>query len=203
MRHKPCAYVVDDDDAVRNNLKWLLETVDIEVETFASAVDFLSEFSADRPGCLVLDVRMPGMSGLELQNTLANRREDFPIVFISGHGDVQLVVRAMKMGAVDFIEKPFSNQVVIDAVQGALAGISDTMKLRQRRQDAQSHLDRLTTREREVLDGIIAGQTNKATANALGLSEKTVEVHRARMMDKMGADSLVELIRMVTVLSWK
>ncbi len=200
MPHDPCVYVIDDDDAVRDNLKWLLNTVDLRVSAFASATEFLEAFSPAHPGCIVLDVRMPGMSGLELQAQLADRADDFPVVFITGHGDVQMAVRTMKLGAVDFIEKPFNNQVVIDTVQRALAGINSVREARRKHADSRKHLARLTERERQVLDGIIAGETNKVMASRLSLSEKTIEVHRSRMMEKMHANSLVDLIKAITSL---
>ncbi len=200
MPHEPQVYIVDDDDAVRKNLSWLLDSVDIPVLAFSSARDFMDAVSFDRPGCVLLDVRMPGMSGLELQTRLSDRTDDFPIIFISGHGDVNMVVQTMKRGAADFIEKPFNNQAVIDAVQRSIAGIADALDAREKRAQARHLLDQLTERERQVLDGIVDGWTNRQMAADLHLSEKTVEVHRAKMMDKMGAKSLVELVKRMAVL---
>jgi len=200
MQHEPQVYIVDDDAAVRKNLSWLFDSVDIPVVTFSSARDFMDSVSFDRPGCVLLDVRMPGMSGLELQTRLSDRTDDFPIIFISGHGDVNMVVQTMKRGAVDFIEKPFNNQAVIDAVQRSIAGIVDAIQAREHQERARHLLNRLTERERQVLDGIIDGQTNRQMATELRLSEKTIEVHRSKLMDKMGAKSLVELIKQMATL---
>ena len=190
-------YVVDDDEAVRDSLVWLLESRHYRVESFASADAFLAAYDADMAGCLVLDVRMPGMSGLELYERLHHRHATLPVIFITGHGDVPMAVDALKQGAVDFIEKPFSDRQMLSLIENCL---SDERESRDRvRQDADvaRHLDLLTARELEVLDLIIAGRLNKQIADELGISIKTVEVHRARVMEKMQARSVAELVQSV------
>ncbi len=190
-------YVVDDDEAVRDSLVWLLESKHYRVESFASADAFLAAYDADMAGCLVLDVRMPGMSGLELYERLHDRHATLPVIFITGHGDVPMAVDALKQGAVDFIEKPFSDRQMLSLIENCL---SDERESRDRvRQDADvaRHLDLLTARELEVLDLIIAGRLNKQIADELGISIKTVEVHRARVMEKMQARSVAELVQSV------
>jgi RNA polymerase sigma factor (sigma-70 family) len=190
-------FIVDDDQAVARSLRWLIETVRLNVETFASAQAFLDGYDASKPGCLVLDVRMPGMSGLELQERLAARRtHHVPIIFITGHGDVQMAVRAVQAGAFDFVEKPFNDQDLLDRIQRAIA--FDTEQRGREVQHAQLRalFDSLTPREREVLDRVAEGLSNKAIANSLGLSAKTVEVHRAKVMEKMHARSLSDLVKM-------
>ena len=190
-------YVVDDDEAVRDSLVWLLESKHYRVESFASADAFLAAYDADMAGCLVLDVRMPGMSGLELYERLHHRHATLPVIFITGHGDVPMAVDALKQGAVDFIEKPFSDRQMLSLIENCL---SDERESRDRvRQDADvaRHLDLLTARELEVLDLIIAGRLNKQIADELGISIKTVEVHRARVMEKMQARSVAELVQSV------
>jgi FixJ family two-component response regulator len=190
-------FVVDDDEAVRASVAMLLESVALKVETFASARAFLDAWTADRPGCLVLDLRMPGLSGLELQEQLAARGSRLPIVFLTGHGDVPDAVAAMRRGAVDFLRKPFRDQDLLDRIQQALE------LDRARRADAEergrirARLERLTPREREVLERVVAGAPNKVIAGELGLSERTVEIHRSRVMAKMEATSLAELVRLV------
>lgn len=190
-------YVVDDDDAVRDSLVWLLESRHYRVESFASADAFLASYDADMAGCLVLDVRMPGMSGLELYERLQYRHATLPVIFITGHGDVPMAVDVLKKGAVDFIEKPFGDREMLSLIENCL---SDERESRDRlRQDADvaRHLDLLTARELEVLDLIIAGRLNKQIADDLGISIKTVEVHRARVMEKMQARSVAELVQSV------
>lgn len=200
MPAEPTVFVVDDDTGVWDSLKWLLGTVGLRVETFESAQDFLDRYPPGQPGCLLLDVRMPGMSGLQLQARMADTGIDVPIIFITGHGDVQMAVRAMKEGAADFIEKPFNNQAVIDAVQGIMTDVTASLAQRRRRDDSAQILEALTSREREVLDGVSACRTNKQIAGALGLSEKTIEVHRASVMRKFVAGTLAELVRKTAVL---
>lgn len=189
-------FIVDDDQAVARSLRWLVETVQLKVETFSSAQSFLDGYDPAKPGCLVLDVRMPGMSGLDLQERLAAQRIHLPIIFITGHGDVQMAVRAVKSGAFDFIEKPFNDQDLLERIHKAI-----TFDAVQRSQDTQRTQLRtlfasLTTREREVLDLVVEGKSNKAIANWFGLSAKTIEVHRAKMMEKMQARSVADLVKM-------
>jgi len=194
--NKATVFVVDDDQAMRNSLKWLIESVGVMVESFASADDFLARYESGRPGCLVLDVRMPGMSGLELQEHLAARNIRIPAVIITGHGDVPMAVRAMKAGAVDFIEKPFNDEALLDAIRRALAFEERERSAQSENHEIQQRLAHLTPREREVMDMVTEGRSNKEIANTLGVSAKTIEAHRARVMEKMQAGSLAELVRM-------
>jgi len=189
-------YVVDDDELVCRALARLFRSVGLEARTFPSAPAFIDYTPPDGPACLVLDVRLPGLSGLDLQSALGQARRDIPIVFITGHGSVATSVRAMKGGAVDFLEKPFNDQELLDCVQRALdlnrgqrANRAETVELRRR-------LETLTPREREVLKLVVAGKLNKQIADNLGNAEKTIKVHRGRVMQKMRADSVADLVRM-------
>jgi FixJ family two-component response regulator len=190
-------YLVDDDEALRDSLVWLLESQGFKVAAFASAEDFLKAWRPEFSGCLLLDVRMPGISGLELHERLKAQYCTLPIIFITGHGDVPMAVAALKKGAVDFIEKPFNDTQLLRLVSQCLT--KELESRARRRQDAEvsRRLDQLTQREREVLDLIIIGKLNKQIADVLGISIKTVEVHRARVMEKMGAQSLAELVQNV------
>lgn len=194
---RPTIFVVDDDAAVRDALKLLLRSVGQPVETFASAQEFLDGYSEDRPGCLVLDIRMPGMSGLELQQKLNEKHSILPIIFITGHGDVPMAVEAMQAGAVDFIQKPFRDQDLIDRINQALEKDGSNRAALGERNDIRRRLETLTPREREVLDLVVHGKANKVIAGDLKLSQRTVEIHRARVMEKMQASSLAHLVRMV------
>jgi FixJ family two-component response regulator len=194
---RPTIFVVDDDAAVRDALKLLLRSVGQPVETFASAQEFLEAYSEDRPGCLVLDIRMPGMSGLELQQKLNEKHSILPIIFITGHGDVPMAVEAMQAGAVDFIQKPFRDQDLIDRINQALEKDNNNRAALGERNDIRRRLETLTPREREVLDLVVHGKANKVIAGDLKLSQRTVEIHRARVMEKMQASSLAHLVRMV------
>ena len=190
-------FIVDDDQAVARSLRWLIETVRLKVETFASAQAFLDSYDETKPGCLVLDVRMPGMSGLELQERLAARRDyHLPIIFITGHGDVQMAVRAVQAGAYDFVEKPFNDQDLLDRIQRAIAHDAGQRNKEEQLSQLKALFASLTPREREVLDLVVEGMSNKAIANTLGLSAKTVEVHRAKVMEKMHARSISDLVKM-------
>ncbi len=196
---EPTVFVVDDNVALARSLCWLIESVQLRAESFASAQAFLDQFDAARPGCLLLDVRMPGMSGLDLQQRLAARTTtgpQLPILFLSGHGDIRMALRALRAGAFDFIEKPFHEQELLDSIHYALC--ADAARRGQHRERAvrQALLERLTQREREVLECIVQGLSNKAIAKALGLSAKTVEVHRASLMAKLGAHSVAALVRL-------
>ena len=197
---EPTVFVVDDDRAMRDSLSWLLDSVGLRVRSYATAAEFLADHDPAQPGCLVLDVRMPGMSGLDLQAELARRGVELPTIVITGHAEVSMAVRAVKAGALDFIEKPFSDQLLLDRVRQALEIDLEAREVRRRREDARRRLATLTAREREVLDLVVAGKANKEIASALGLSTKTVEVHRAHVMSKMCVDSLAELIR-ITLLA--
>jgi len=199
VENRPTVFVVDDDPAVRESLSFLMGSVGIRVETFANAQAFLDGYSDAREGCLILDVRMSGMSGLELQEKLQSLGSRLPIIVVTGYGDVAMAVRALKRGALDFIEKPFTDQELLERINGAL-----DVDQRNRNRDAmcrevEERIGHLTRRERQVMDLVVAGKANKAIAHELDLSPKTVEVHRARMMEKMGTASLAELLRTVLV----
>jgi two-component system response regulator FixJ len=189
-------FIVDDDDAVRDSLQTLLEVEGYRTEAFSSALAFLEAYDVRRRGCLLADVRMPDMSGLELQEILNQRRSPLPVIIITGHGDVPMAVRAMKAGAVDFIEKPFSDTTLLDGVRRALAAADRASADRELGADAEARLQSLTPREREVLKLLILGRPNKVIAFELSISPRTVEIHRARVMEKMQADSLSHLVRL-------
>lgn len=189
-------FVVDDDPAMRESLRWLIESVGLQVKTFPTAQEFLTKYESDKPGCLVLDVRMPGLSGLDLQQELSKRAISLPIIMITGYAEVPMAVRALKAGAIDFIEKPFSDQVLLDRIQQAIESDREARRERAGRTEFSMLLSRLTPREREVMELVVAGKPNKVIAAELGLSPKTVEVHRARVMEKMQVDSLAELVRL-------
>ncbi len=197
---EPTVFVVDDDAAVRDSLRWLAQSVGLAVQTFARAEDFLNEYDPATPGCLLLDVRMPGMSGLSLQDELAVRHATLPVIILTGYGEVATAVRALKTGAVDFIEKPFSDEVLLDRVRQALLQDKHTRQARAWHAEVQERYARLTPRERAVLDLVVAGRANKVIAGDLGLSAKTVEVHRANVMRKMEAQSVAELVRLSLLL---
>jgi RNA polymerase sigma factor (sigma-70 family) len=189
-------FVVDDDQAMRNSLKWLISSVGMRVECYSSADEFLASHHSGRAGCLLLDVRMPGMSGLELQEVLGERNITLPVIIITGHGDVAMAVRAMKAGAIDFIEKPFNDELLLDAIRNALVLDERRRDVQLERAEVGERLEQLTPREREVMEMVTDGKSNKEIAGELGVSAKTVEAHRARVMEKMRAGSLAELVRM-------
>jgi two-component system, LuxR family, response regulator FixJ len=188
-------FVVDDDPAMRKSLERLCESVALPVESHATALEFLEHFDPARPGCIVLDVRLPGLSGLELQERLLQRGSATPVIIITGFGDVPMAVRAMKAGALDFIEKPFAAQTLIERVQAALDLDANQRATRSNRDRFHAALSLLTRREEEVLRYLVKGRTVKQVATDLGLSHKTVQVHRARALDKMQAGSMSELVR--------
>jgi FixJ family two-component response regulator len=192
-----CVYIVDDDEAMRDSLQWLIESQGLAVRTFAAAEDFLAACGDAMAGCIVLDVRMPGMSGLELYEKMNLRRCTLPVIFITGHGDVPMAVSALKKGAVDFIEKPFNDKELLRVIGQCLERERATRQQRQREGEGGGRLAGLTEREREVTDLILAGKLNKQIADVLNISIKTVEVHRARIMDKMGVRSVAELVQAV------
>lgn len=189
-------YVVDDGPAMRESLGWLLQSVGHRAEMYSSARDFLENFDPERPGCIVLDVRMPQMTGLDLQNELAERGVEIPIVFITAYGEVSLAVRACKAGAVDFIEKPFSDHTLLEAIKQALEKDRALRHHRAARVEFEDRTARLTARERDVMQYVIAGKTNREIAKGLGLSPRTIEVHRGRLMDKLKVSSVAELVRL-------
>jgi len=193
---QPTVYVVDDDAGVRRAAKDLIETVGLRVETFASAQDFLEAERQDGPGCLVLDVRLPGLSGLDLQRELRETDNPVPIIFVTGHGDIPMSVQAMKAGAVEFLTKPFRDQQLLDAIAEAIN--RDRLARKERRELAELRLrhESLTPREREVMAFVVKGLLNKQVGGELGMSETTVKLHRAQVMQKMKADSLADLVRM-------
>jgi len=188
-------YVVDDDASVRDGLQWLIESVGLRVEPYPSAQAFLEAFDDSVPACLVLDVRLRGMSGLDLQAELANRGVALPTIIITGHGDVPMAVRAMKLGAVDFVEKPFNDQALLDRIQQAIDADRERRRDSAERAQLAALLASLSPREREVMDLLVVGKANKEVADVLGLSTRTVEGHRARVMEKLGCQSLAELVR--------
>lgn len=193
----PTVFIVDDDNGVRSSLRILLKSVGLNATPFASAQEFLASYHPDQPGCLILDIRMPGMSGLELQEELNSRAAALPVVFISGHADVPMAVEAMRHGAFDFLQKPFRDQELIDRVQRALTWDQENRAALKEHDRIRERLQSLTPREREVLDLMTHGKANKVMANDLGLSSRTVEIHRAHVMEKMGTASVAQLVRMV------
>lgn len=190
-------YVVDDDDAVRDALSALLKSVGLDVETFATPQSFLEQYDANLAGCLVLDIRMPGMSGLELQQRLNDRHSVLPIIFITGHGDVPMAVEAMQKGAVDFVQKPFRDQELLDRINKALEKNAADYEELLKEHEIRRRVEGLTAREAQVMRAVCNGQANKVIALDLGVSQRTVEIHRARVMEKMGARSVAHLVRLV------
>ena len=196
MTSAEIVYVVDDDESVRRSLSRLLRSAGLNVETFPSAQAFLSRELPDRTACLVLDVRLPGLSGLDLQAALKQAGRAMPIVFISGSSDVPVSVQAMKEGALDFLQKPFDDDQLLSAIAGALARGRTARALRDERAMVRQRFETLTPRERQVLGQVIAGLLNKQIAANLGAAEKTIKIHRGRVMQKMGAGSVADLVRM-------
>lgn len=196
MPFAPLVYVLDDDASVRSSLERLVRSVGLEVRSFPSAAEFLSHGREDRPCCLVVDVRMPGLSGLDLQETLSESGWTAPIIFITGHGTVPMSVRAMRAGAVNFLQKPFEDQEILDSIHQAVERETQAFRERVWRLEIERRFGSLTPREREVFSLVVSGFPNKRIAGKLGTSEKTVKVHRARVMEKMHAESLAALVRM-------
>lgn len=192
----PTIYIVDDDEGVRNSVRFLLRSVGLASHTLASANEFLDTYKPEHPGCLVLDVRMPGISGLELQQQLNLRGAIIPVIFITGHGDIPMAVEAMQHGAFDFLQKPFRDQDLIDRIQRALERDARNRAALAEHERIRASIDSLTPREREVFALMIRGKPNKVMAAELGVSQRTVEIHRARVMEKTGAASLAQLVRM-------
>ena len=197
MTRAPVVFVVDDDPSIRSSLKFLLSSVGLQVESFESAESFLQRKAPDAPSCLVLDVRLRGLSGLDFQRELAARNIRIPIVFVTGHGDIPMSVRAMKAGAIEFLTKPYRDQDLLDAVRIALE--KDRARREQERDltDLQQRFDSLTPREQEVISMVVSGMLNKQIAGELGTAENTVKVHRSRAMEKMNAQSFADLVRMI------
>jgi FixJ family two-component response regulator len=193
-------FVVDDDQAVRESLHMLIRSVGMSVETYPGAREFLDRYNGGQPGCLVLDVRMPGMSGLEMQRHLKEAGVDIPIIIITGHGDVPIAVRAMKDGALEFLEKPFSKQLLLEHIRKALQLDGRRRASSAQRSNIQLRVDSLTDRERQVMALIVEGKASKQVAADLGISKKTVDVHRAHVMEKMQVESLAELVELVVSL---
>lgn len=193
---RPTVFLVDDDAAVRNALELLMETAQLRTESFSSAEDFLAACDAKRPGCLVLDIRMPGISGMRLQEMLAARNLILPVIFLTGHGNVAMSAQAFRRGAVDFMEKPFDVNLLLERIQEAIARDRTNREALARQADAEARLSPLTPREREVLRLVVAGRTNKEIAAELNLSNRTVETHRGRIMEKTRARSLADLIEL-------
>jgi two-component system response regulator TtrR len=191
----PTAYVVDDDESIRTLWRWLMESNGIAVKTFATAADFIESYRGGGAGCLVLDLELPGMSGLELQEYLHGRDVEIPIVFVTGHGDVPAAVSALKGGAVDFIQKPFSYKDVLAVIETAFERDAKIREKRNRQSRIAGRLATLTEREQEVLQRVIEGKPNKIIAAELDISMKTVEFHRAKVMEKMGVTSVAELVQ--------
>ncbi len=198
IQSQQTVFIVDDDDDVRDALSLLMKSIGLPSKGYASAWSFLQDFDGDRPGCLVLDIRMPDMTGLELQRELLRCKAHIPIIFITGHADVAMAVETMKGGAIDFIQKPFSDQDLIDCIQHALIKDAENRASLNKASDIQTRLESLTVRERQVLDLVLAGKANKVIAAELGITDRTVEVHRARVMEKMKAGSLAHLVAMIT-----
>jgi two-component system response regulator FixJ len=199
----PTVYVVDDDDGMRRALDTLLSTVGYTTAVFSAPSEFLAKFKTDASGCLVLDIRMPDMSGLELQQHLNRIGSMLPVIFITGHGDVPMAVQAMKEGAFEFIQKPFRDQDLLDRINHALKQDSENRSTVARRAEVLQRLESLTPRERQVMDMVVDGAANKVIAIDLDLSERTVEIHRAKVMEKMGARSVAHLVRLHLTMSDK
>lgn len=193
---EPTVFIIDDDQEVREAIELLMKSVGLATRSFTSAQDYLDQFDPGLAGCLVLDVRMKGMSGLDLQERLGREPIHPPVIIITGHGDVPMAVRAVRAGAIDFIEKPFHDQTLLDAVHRAFDQDADNRGEASRLADIQERLTRLTPREREILEQVVAGKRNKVIAADLGISQSTVEAHRAKVMEKMEAHSLSDLMRM-------
>lgn len=197
---KVTVFIVDDEEDVRDSLKMLIESVGLEAETYDSAQDYLDKFDPFRPGCLILDVRMKGMSGLSLQEQLSREPLHPPIIIITGHGDVQMAVRAVKAGATEFLEKPFNEQQLLDSIHVAIEKDAEQRGKASRLAEIQARVNSLTKREREVMELIVNGTLNKNIAAQLNISQSTVEAHRAKVMDKMQARTLSDLMRMIILL---
>lgn len=196
MQPEPFVYIIDDDDAVRQSLEFLLKTANIKVRGFDSAKEFLQTLPHVKSGCIVTDVRMPEVTGIDLLRRVKELSLDIPVIVITGHGDIALAVEAMKVGAVDFLEKPFDDEMILTSVRSALSKDADATRQRAQLTEINDKLAALSNRERQVLEGLVAGKANKVIAYDLGISPRTVEIYRANLMTKMSANSLSELVRM-------
>ncbi|MCH9027719.1 MAG: response regulator transcription factor [Proteobacteria bacterium] len=201
--YSPTVFLVDDDEAVRDSLSLLMKSVALTSRSFASAGEFLAEYDPDRPGCLVLDIRMPGMSGMELQQKLIDMRAILPIIFITGHGDIPMAVEAMQRGAIDFIPKPFRDHELLDRINKALKDDRKNRDALLKREEVEKRIAKLTPREKQVLELVVQGKANKVISGDLEVSQRTVEIHRARVMEKMQARSLAHLVRMAMQIQQK
>ena len=197
MQNEPMLHIVDDDDAVRAALYSLMQAEGIPVQAYASAEEFLERQAQLEPGCLLLDVRMPGMNGLELHELLKEQGAAIPVIFITGHGDVDMAVQAIKAGARDFIEKPFDNDRLIETVKNCLSQSADIKLKNELRQEMQARIEQLTKRERQVMEFLVDGKQNKVIAKELNISSRTVELHRAKVMEKLQAHTLPDVVRTV------
>jgi RNA polymerase sigma factor (sigma-70 family) len=193
---KPTVYIVDDDQSIRHAMEFLMRSVGFDYAIFHSGDDFLARYSNDFAGCLLLDIRMPGLGGLELQDKLVEMGSTLPIIFITGHGDVPMAVEAMQKGAVDFIQKPFRDQELLERIGTAMQADRERRSEQRLKDDVRERISKLTKREKEVLDLVVTGKPNKVIAYELGVSQRTVEIHRARVMEKMQARSLADLVKM-------
>ena len=197
MDSQQIVYVVEDDEAVRDSLEMMLVSMEYTVKTFPAANAFLDEYDESMAGCIVLDIRMPGMDGMELQKTLNTRHSILPIIFVTGHGDVPMAVEAMQQGAIDFIQKPYREQELLEKIKAALALDAEQRSSLIEKKEIQHKLDELTPREQEIMTMIVDGHANKVIAIDLDISQRTVEIHRSRVMHKMGTHSLAHLVRMI------
>jgi len=200
---EPCVLIIDDDESVREALLFLMKSVELNAKAYVSAKEFMAQYETDVPGCLVSDIRMPGMSGLELQQELKKRGSQMPIIFITGHGDIPMAVEAIKHGAEDFLTKPFRDQDLLDCINMAMDKDLEQRHKLDERVSIERCLSTITTRERQVLDRVVAGKANKVIAFELNLSHRTIEVHRSHVMEKMQAHSLAELVKFMQVVTKK
>ncbi len=192
---EPCVLIIDDDESVREALLFLMKSVNLNAKAYDSASQFMAGYEADVPGCLISDIRMPGMSGLELQQVLKKRNSQMPIIFITGHGDIAMAVEAIKQGAVDFLTKPFRDQDLLDSINAAMERDQQQRRKLDELEIVTKRLGTITARERQVLDRVVAGKANKVIAFELNLSHRTIEVHRSHVMEKMQVRSLAELVK--------
>ena len=196
MTDRPIVFVIDDEASVRDALALFLESEGLSVKTYDSARSFLGEYQSNFHGCMIVDIRMPGMSGLELQQTLNEQGVDLPVIFLTGHGDVPMSAKAFKAGAMDFIEKPFSDEDLLASIRDAIAKDRALRQLRLQGHRIVKRFSQLTPREKQVMQGVVAGKPNKVIARELGVSPRTIDIHRSRVMQKMGAQTLPDLVTM-------